>query len=307
MKDIKMQQQVTIDQLKRAAKNNILTFERIPSLPIKIPCNYAIKESLASEVVYRYMKNGFAIIELEPGLEDSSPESVLAIGEALKLGNPFTPPLYLAGTYTGGAVSQITKQMDSKPTHPSFERTVGIALHCDGTLQEIGYVKTTIMFCKSKSLEGGDTILFNATAAFAELVNSDINAAMALASPGVLIRQANINGCSDINTGPAFSVLNGELICAYSLTETDNILATNSINENDLERGLEFMHNAAHENSLYILQFQLEEKQAIIFANSKICHGRTPYRDGEGKIRCMYRSLFLHQPMAKEEKLRQAI
>ncbi len=95
--------------------------------------------------------------------------------------------------------------------HPSFHKATGLDLHCDGTLQPIGYVKTAILLCKSPSMQGGELTLFNAASAFSELAIIDTPAAIALAHPKVLSRKANINGCEDINRCPTFAVQKGGL------------------------------------------------------------------------------------------------
>lgn len=284
---------VDIEQLLAAANMQCISFENIPKIPIRISQASTISHATASQIIERYVRHGFAIVALS---ERSTPEALMGLGESLKLGEPFIPPLYLKGDYKGSAVSKISSQANVPTTHPSFQRAVGVELHCDGTLQKIGYVKTTIMLCESPGAEGGDTTLFNATSAFAELVVTDLAAALALASPGVLIRQANINSCRDMNEGPAFAVEDGQLVCAYSVTETDSLVAAQGVDLIDLRRGAEFLRSVAQPGSPYFTQLPLAEGHAIILANARISHGRTPYRNTEDRQRCLYRSLYLKHP-----------
>lgn len=285
---------VDIDQLLTATREINITFKNIPSVPVIINKVGNIAQLNKSQIIERYRRHSFAIAQLISDFPSS--DTLLALAESLNLGQPFVPPLYGKGGYITTAVSQITAQGYAVSNHPSFEHTDGIEFHCDGTLQEIGYVKSSILLCESIGEEGGDTTLFNALAAFAELAETDLAAAVALASPGVLLRQANINGCNDINKGPAFTVLDGKLVCAYSVTKTDSLIATHGVDALALRRGAQFLRQSALPGSPYFTQLKLEPGQAIILSNTRICHGRTPFKDNSSQQRCLYRGLFLKHP-----------
>jgi len=289
-----MQNAFNFDQLLAATAAHGITFEHVHAEPVMLSSAVSPRELALSQVSERYVRHGFAVVEFEA--EPPTPETLVALGDALDLGEPFTPPLYATGDYTAAAVSRISTEGSAEPVHPSFERAIGLEMHCDGTLQKIGYVKTSILLCESPGAEGGDTTLFNACAAFSKLAATDWAAATALASPGALVRQANINGCRDINTGPGFTVQDGELVCAYSVTPTDSWVAGDGVAEADLRRGIDFMRRATKSGSPYFFQLRLAAGQAIVLANSRIAHGRTPYRDTEGIRRCLYRGLYLRQP-----------
>ena len=139
-------------------------------------------------------------------------------------------------------------------------------------------------------------MLFNTSAAFAELIMTDPAAAVALATPGTLIRRANISSCQDENAGPVAAVLGRELVCRYSVTDTDSWAVPNGVDEADLRRGIDFLATASSQGSPYYAQLTLNAGQAIVFDNTKISHGRTQYRDLGERLRCMYRGLYLNHP-----------
>lgn len=288
-----------IDKFIEAAKAEPITFESLPEAPVYLHDASSIDNQSASKIIERYTRHGFVVAEL---LSDApTPETLLKLGESLGLCDPFVPPLYTQGEYRSEVVSQISRKIDSQSSHPTFETSSGLEFHCDGTLQKIGYVKTSILLCKSPGFEGGETTLFNALGAFTALIDKDPEAAMTLIGSGVLVRQANINGCSDINKRPAFTIQEGKLVCAYSVAKTDSLVAEDGIDPLAFRRAKDFLHEASQPGSPYFMKFLLQERQAIILFNCRICHGRTPYRDCDGNRRCLYRSLYLSQPQIMQK------
>jgi len=290
-----MQAKVNVDLLLEASKSHLISFNDLPSFPVVVDEILSSSRESIDEIIERYTHYGFAIIHIVS--EVPSAETVISLGKLFDLGEPFIPPLYTKGGYKAPPIAKVSTQGCSV-THPTFQREVGVKFHCDGTLQEIGFVKTSVLLCEMPGAKGGDSILFNATAAYAELLKTDLNAAIAMATHGSLVRQANMNGCSDKNVGPVFSVADGKLICAYSVTETDKFVATSDINAADLSRGVKYMRKASQPGSPYYCQVRLEANQAIIFSNAKLSHGRTPYHNSVGSRRCLYRGLFLNYPKA---------
>ncbi|MFD4791583.1 TauD/TfdA family dioxygenase, partial [Streptomyces sp. NPDC058459] len=63
-----------------------------------------------------------------------------------------------------------------------------------------------------------------------------------------------------------------------------------------LKRGIAYLDEAARPGSPYATRLTLTDGQAIVFDNTRISHGRTPYRDSASRRRCMYRGLYLGQP-----------
>jgi hypothetical protein len=103
-----------------------------------------------------------------------------------------------------------------------------------------------------------------------------------------------------MNAGPAFAIRDGNLVTRYSVTGTDRWAAPADLGEAALWRGVRFMETASTPGSPYYLELILTADQVIVQANSKIAHGRTPYRDSPGARRRMYRSLHLHEPRTRE-------
>lgn len=288
---------IAIDELLAAAQAVDITLEGFPSEPIDV--QGTLSPVRLRPVIERYARHGFAIMQLDP--ERASPDALTALANGLGLGEPFAPPLY---GRTESAVSRIAAATASKNDddsfHPAFEGTGGLDLHCDGTLQEIGYVKSSMLLCQLPAAEGGHTTLFNAAAAYAQLVSVDRDAAVALATPGAIVRQANLNGSDEMNVGPAFTVQAGRLVCGYSVSSTDRWGLPYGIAEGDLQRGVGFLMHASLPGSQHFAQLTLGAGQAILFDNTRLSHGRTPYYDPPGGGRCLYRSLHLRHPSVRE-------
>jgi alpha-ketoglutarate-dependent taurine dioxygenase len=291
---------LTADQLLAATTSVGTTFDRIPAEPVSVADPSRVVRAEAVEIVRRYDRYGFAIMRLATG--PFTEDVLLDLAVSLCLGEAFVPPLYTRDGREAPKVSRISAARNAgtrDASHPSFGHTVGQELHCDGTLQDIGYVKASMLLCEMPGASGGDTTLFNASAAFAELAEADLPAALALTAPGTLLRQANINGCTDVNAGPAFTVREGRLVNRYSVTPTDAWGRPDGVASADLERGIRFLVAASRPGSRHFVQLRLEAGQVIVFDNTCVSHGRTPYRDSPDRRRCMFRSLHLRHPRVR--------
>jgi hypothetical protein len=295
-----MNKAVTAAELLAAARSTTITFQGVSAEPVVVGDPVNVTQAEAGRIVWRYARHGFAIIQVEsPNLTENT---LVSIAGSLCLGEPFVPPLYTRNGNDAAKVSRISAARNAGTVdadHPSFGRTVGQELHCDGTLQDIGFVKASLLLCESPAADGGDTMLFNSSAAFAELTETDLRAAMALATSGSLVRRATINGCTDVNRGPAFTVHDGRLMSRYSVTHTDSWAVPDHVAAEDLYRGVEFLASAGRPGNPYYLQLRLDGGQAIVFDNTRISHGRTPYRDSPYRHRCIYRSLHLRHPRVR--------
>ncbi|MCW3815789.1 TauD/TfdA family dioxygenase [Micromonospora sp. DR5-3] len=287
----------SLQELSAAAARVITAFDAIPERPVAIADASDVGSETAREIVQRYDQNGFCVVELVA--DDPVPATLKALGASLRLGDPFIPPLYTMGASKPKPFSTISAGRNSGTSdadHPSFGRADCQRLHTDGTLQDIGFVKAGMLVCECAADEGGETILFDASAAYAELLALDPDAAVAMATPGTLVRTANINGCTDENRGPTVSVIDGALVSRYSVTDTDSWAVPDEVNEDDLRRGIKFLAEASEPGSPHYAEFKVATGQAIIFDNTRISHGRTAYRDTADQRRCMYRGLFLRHP-----------
>ena len=90
--------------------------------------------------------------------------------------------------------------------------------------------------------------------------------------------------------------MGSELVCRYSVTDTDSWAVPNGVDEAGLRRGIDFLATASSQGSPYYAQLTLSAGRAIVFDNTKISHGRTQYRDLGERPRCMYRGLSLTTP-----------
>jgi hypothetical protein len=285
-----------------AVQTVTLTFDGLPAGPVALDDPANLTPAQAIHVLERYRRHGFAIVQAP--MRGLGRQTLLDLADSLDLGEPYLPPLY---TLTGGqtpTIAQISAAHNAgtkDEQHPSFGRTDGQRLHSDGTLQDIGVVKATVLLCEAPAAEGGDTILFNSSAAFRDLAQTDLAAASALATPGTLVRTANINGSTDANAGPVFAVHDGTIIGRYSVTDTDAWAEPAGVVATDLRRGIEFLATASQTDSRYFHQLRLAGGQAIVFDNTRISHGRTSYVDSAEHRRCMYRSLHLRHPRLRPE------
>ncbi|WP_435208477.1 TauD/TfdA family dioxygenase [Streptomyces sp. bgisy034] len=278
--------------LHEAANARHATFDAVPVDPVAMA-----RDGATAEAVSRYERHGFAIFRLSGSQWNE--DTVLGLARSVGLGEPFVPPLYTRAGRAAPSVSRITAPPVASPNgvaHPGFETRDGQDLHCDGTLQEIGEVKSAILLCGAQGLSGGTTTLFNAHGAFAALLARDPEAAQALTAPGVLVRQATINESTEFVESPVFTVQDGLLVCRYCVDTTDRWVLPDGAAAQDVKRGLDFLDNARRIGSPYILRFALDEGQALLLDNTRVSHGRDPYEDDEHHRRLLYRSLHLRHP-----------
>lgn len=284
----------------REAASTVPTFDDVPWTE-PVPVGSEPARDHVAELVERFVRHGFAIAQLDP----ASDEDVLAeFADALGIGPAFVPPLYrTAADSAPPTVSRISAARNAgtaDAAHPSFGRTSGQRLHCDGTLQAVGEIRTTLLLCQAQGISGGETLLFNSPAAFVRLLHDDPAAAVALATPGVLVRQANINGRRDENRLAAFTVLDSRLVTAFSQTETDRWEVPEGIPEDDVRRGVEYLEACTRDPELY-RELTLEPGQLFILSNAELSHGRAPYVDSAQTQRCMLRSLHTELPALATE------
>lgn len=256
------------------------------------PVDFTEHDAL-KQIVHNLEGCGFAIVTMaEPGPPDATLTSLSA---ALRLGNPYIPLLYRYAETKDYSVPYNDILSDTKDRHPGFSTTAGQSWHVDGLLDDIGAIKTTILYCVRAVHRGGATLLFNSLAAFAELREKDPAAAEALLSPTALNRRSTIPAIDANATGPVFSVdEEGHLITRY----TDNETCTWNFSAGPpggLHRALAFLR-AASGNPLYRLAVRLTSGQALIFRNDRLAHGRQPYEDKPNARRHLVRALYASVP-----------
>ncbi|GHH80473.1 hypothetical protein GCM10018781_60970 [Kitasatospora indigofera] len=266
----------------------------LPAFPTDLPAplrldSYRLTAAETVRLGERVREAGFAVIDVA---EEPTEQHLTLLAARLGLGDPFVPPIYRrpgAVTVAHSGVSTLTATADGV-AHPAVSAN-GQGLHVDGLLQPIGTVRTSVLLCARPAAKGGISTLFNSTAAFWHLAGEDPQAAETLMGAGVLTRTANVNDSTDRTTGPAFAVVDGQLLARYSRDGND---AWNLAPGQDaaLERALEAMDALARPGSPYAAELTLTAGQGLIFANSRLCHGRTAYQDDPATPRRMLRGLF---------------
>ncbi|WP_141690022.1 TauD/TfdA family dioxygenase [Streptomyces sp. Ncost-T6T-1] len=214
---------------------------------------------------------------------------------ALRLGSPYVPSLYQQSETKGYSAAYSDIRSNPDDHHPGFSRTTGQAWHVDGLLDDIGVIKTTILYCVRPAHSGGDTLIFNSLAAFLRLRDADPEAADALMSPKVLTRRSTIPGVELRATGPVFALdENGDLITRY--TDNETCEWNHSAGPKDaLHRGLSYLTAQAQEPHSR-LAVRLTAGEALIFRNDRLSHGRQAYVDDPGAPRHLVRALYTKAP-----------
>ncbi|MCD0449411.1 TauD/TfdA family dioxygenase [Actinocorallia sp. API 0066] len=94
---------------------------------------------------------------------------------------------------------------------------------------------------------------------------------------------------------PAFTRTGEGWVTRYSRTDTDHYQPLSG-RDADLQRALGFLDRAAAPGSRYRIDLTLTAGQALLWANDRLGHGRTPYRDTADAPRLLRRGLFTLRP-----------
>ncbi|MDQ1031462.1 hypothetical protein QF035_009044 [Streptomyces umbrinus] len=275
-----------------AATTCLPDFSTVPAPPVETS-NWSLPDTgVRRRVAAEYCKRGYAIVHV-PGSIPSH-DDLAALADALGLGQPFTPPLYAGSSHTLGGVSRLTAVRDA--AHP-FQDTAGQNVHCDGTLQQLGEIPTTVMMCAAEAAAGGLSYLVDLVDAYAELRRLDPEAAAQLAHAEALVRTSTFIDDQFV-AAPAFAEEQpGMWITRYSRTATDTYRSSPG-QQAALDRALAIMDAAAMPSSSYRVSFTLRSGQALVLANDRLGHGRTAYRDDPARPRLLLRGLFTRRPLA---------
>lgn len=248
----------------------------------------------AASLVKEIAHSGFAIADL--GAPDDDPARVISrLSGWLGLGEPQVPALYrLEGAAKYANLYQGI-QGSADDGHPGFSTTTGQEWHVDGLLDDVGAIKTTVLYCVRPAYSGGATQIFNAIAAFEELRKLDLAAAEALMSPTALERRATIPGVDARATGPVFTIGSDQEV-STRFTDNDTCMWNYAAGSSgSLARGLEFLRKSA-KDSRYLASIRLAAGEALIFRNDRVSHGRTSYQDHPKARRLLVRSLYSRAP-----------
>lgn len=246
-------------------------------------------------ILNEYTQRGFALFQLH--FADENPAAVLHdFTQSLNLGAPFVPPLYQFSNstlYDELGMSTLAPAPGEESTHPVFGSTEALELHTDGTLQQLGEIPTSVLFCVSPADRGGATNVFQAVRAFLMLQETNPALAAALLDPRALTKQASVNGSREICRGPVFAYRDGELVTRYSVTARDRWNVEEVARLADAKNALA---DLAKMNTPYLHQITLRSGQGIIIANDRVSHGRTGFSNSPPQTRRMLRVLFTRQP-----------
>ena len=157
-------------------------------------------------------------------------------------------------------------------------------------------IKTSILLCTNPAISGGENIIFNSVAAFIELAEQDINAAVSLLDPRCLKRIAPGYGGSC--TGSVFLIKNENIFTRYSTDTTTSSWSDGLSNVSHLERAYEYLNDMAKPGFPFCVEIKLKLGQGLIIANNQISHGRRSYVESQNNIRTMLRGLFKIYPSA---------
>lgn len=272
-----------------------MNYESHQGIPLPTSPLVGSSPSYLEEACWQYYSFGYSIIGFE-----SETDPILAISsvsEDLSLGEAFIPKQYAGeyNPYDAHGYNVITSPSGPEPTylHRAFATNLSQEIHSDGTLEDIGTVKTSILYCALPAAEGGETIVFNSVAAFVDLATRDASLAYLLTYPTALRRNDFISG--NFSIGPAFSLNNGEIISRFSLDNTCDWEAGYQIHPR-LREAVEYLQNL-YKSPRFTVRFSLQKGQLLVLANDKVSHGRTVYADlNTTNKRQMVRALFRRRP-----------
>ncbi|WP_292765961.1 TauD/TfdA family dioxygenase [Microbacterium sp. UBA3486] len=244
-----------------------------------------------------FLEHGIAVFR---GPLSDAATVIHGLRDALDLGDPFSPPLY-SGTAAVRADGLSQLNVDSASAaggaHPSFGTTDGQRLHTDGTLQPIGLIRTTILYCEQAAADGGGTYFFNSNGVFSRLRREDPDAAEQLSREGVLRRISNIGDDRHIADGPAFADSDeAGLQTRFALSSTDYWNIPDGEDGRALLRGLSFLLEAQTEGSPDFVELNFEPGMGVLFANDRLSHGRRSFVNHAGAPRSVQRGLYTRVP-----------
>lgn len=229
---------------------------------------------------------GFAILA---ATDVDAVERIRRIAALLCLGKPHTPVLYRNLDIPGNAPFVDIKQDDNG--HPGFNTYAGQPLHVDGLLDPIGSIRTSVLHCVRPATAGGDTLLFNAVGLWMDYLQD--GGTMVLAGDDVLLRRSTLPGVEREVVGPAFLELPERgWVTRFSDGPTDHWQSPPG-HEDDLRHALAYFREHAGRNGPRRTTLRLEAGETLVLRNDLLSHGRTPFRDGQGKRRHLIRALYL--------------
>lgn len=249
-----------------------------------------MSQTAAREVARRLDTAGFALIQAN---DPPDGRSVPGLASAIGLGAVFNPPIYRDRPYVDALGVTTLRAEPLHADHPAFQSPGPQALHCDGTLERIGEIKTSVLLCVAPARSGGASLLFNSAGAFGRMLIQDPPAAAAMTAAEMLVRTSGLRGIEGHSgVGPAFAIAESRLISRYSVSATDVFDRSAVADPAALERAIEFLADAARSGSPFAQEITLAAGQGLIMVNDAISHGRRAYEDDPGRPRTFLRAMF---------------
>ncbi|MFJ7679855.1 TauD/TfdA family dioxygenase, partial [Peribacillus sp. NPDC097198] len=204
--------------IKKLTHENIYT-KKYSNKDINIVKVYDIfNASTLNQLIHDYSNNGFAIFELMD--MEVNQETLKQFTDSLGLGAAYIPSTYNNKSfYSKKGFNLITKNKHDQ-SHKAFNTSSEQELHSDGTLEPIGFIKTSLLFCESQGLSGGENTLFNSVGAFYDMLINCSNIGWSMLNDSSLRRYSYIN--NDQNIGPTFSIKENQIISRFSLDNTSD-------------------------------------------------------------------------------------
>jgi Taurine catabolism dioxygenase TauD, TfdA family len=271
--------------------------------PVHINSIDDITQQQATEIIDNYNNYGFSIFQFNQQI--SNDDDLINFYQRLGLYQPYVPKIYHKDPkiYETSGLNHISKNYEEEEKentfHRAFQTTKNQELHSDGTLEEIGQIKTSTLFCINPAVQGGENLIFNSVAAFFSLWKRFPDMASSMLDENALKRQ-DIGRTNRVSIGPAFKIESNRIISRFSMDNTcDWEYGFNKVN--NLRECFEQLTCFMQLGSPYYIRVKLLQNQGLIMANHKISHGRTSYSDIYESQRKMIRGLYTVEPQLNGE------
>lgn len=208
------------------------------------------------------------------------------------LGKPYLPLLYRGRD--APTVTEVIRKEDSD--HPVFHTGVAQGWHTDGLLEDIGTIRTTLLYCVRPAHRGGRTSLLNAGRVFSELREEDPEAADVLLRDTILGRRSTIPGVEREAVGPVFAELgDGDYATRYGEGQVERWYPRDAEEREALDRALRYFR-MRRANPDVRVDLLLRSGECLIFRNDVLAHARQAFTDDPGCPRLLLRSLHTGVP-----------
>ncbi|MFF2010009.1 TauD/TfdA family dioxygenase [Streptomyces sp. NPDC058195] len=237
---------------------------------------------------------GFAVTRSPSGAVSAKDahREMAAVRADFGLGEPYAPLLYR----DRGAppVTEVTRKAGSD--HPAFHTGAAQGWHTDGLLEDIGTIRTTLLYCVRPARGGGRTFLLNAGRVFEELRQRDPEAAGVLLRGTILGRRSTIPGVVREAVGPVFAALgDGHYATRYGEGQVERWYPKDAAEQRCLARALRYFR-ARRDDPDVRIDLLLQSGQCLIFRNDVLAHGREYFTDDPRCPRLLLRSLHTDAP-----------